>query len=122
MRPILRSLILMQVLLLATSLSNSDTERRYQSPKGYESSDYQSLSKQFDPEFMKDSQSINYDDPAEVQMAYLMCGLQGFDGSDCKKVLKVCLKQKAMLVEAIKKGKKYKPWLCEDMRFIKEFL
>ena len=72
----------------------------------------------FDKDVMKDFQEIDMDDPAEVQMAFLMCGLEGFKGSDCQKVLKFCIKQKLLWEEALSS----KPWLCEDMRFIKEFL
>ena len=75
-----------------------------------------------DPEFIEDQKGMDLDDPVEVQLGYITCLATGFQGGICRDVWKVCLKQKAILLEMIKKGKSYRPWLCEDGRFIKEFL
>lgn len=71
----------------------------------------------FDRATINEYKKIDMSDPVEVQLGFVMCGLSGFQGSDCKKVLKFCIKQKILWKEALSK----KPWLCEDGRFIKEF-
>tara|TARA_Y100000052_G_C2896071_1_gene53912 strand:- start:83 stop:556 length:474 start_codon:yes stop_codon:yes gene_type:complete len=71
----------------------------------------------FDRATINEYKKIDMSDPVEVQLGFVMCGLSGFQGSDCRKVLKFCIKQKILWKEALSK----KPWLCEDGRFIKEF-
>lgn len=112
-------IILPFLLILFTNITHAQDERSYKSPKGYARPDISGLSEALDPSNIRESQSIDYDDPVEVQMAYLMCSLELFQGSVCRKVLKVCLVQKAKVAKDLIKGN---PWLCEDGRFIREFL